>query len=757
MPPGANLSSALAALLRDSFRKSFMSALMLLCPLLAPSPAALPQDPRIVVDGDDTIVESSCTLVFEAAVEDRDGSLPGVVRIVAPDVTVTCEGTLNGANGQPPDAYRGVGIVVAAEGVTLRDARVAGFRVGIQAERADGLVIEDADVSDNFRQRLGSTPEREDPSDWLWPHDNDAGEWIERYGAGIHVARSKRVTVRGSRARDVQNGLILDRVVESLVYDNDFSFLSGWGVALWRSNRNFVTRNALDFCVRGYSHGVYNRGQDSAGLLLFEQCSGNVVAENSITHGGDGIFAFAGKEALGEREGASDLSFERRGNNDNWFVRNDLSYAAAHGLELTFSFGNSIVGNRLIENAICGIWGGYSRETIVAENLFVGNGEGAYGNERGGVNVEHGQGWVLLRNRFEGNRCGVAFWWDEDPHLAELPWTKANGFGSGDHALFENDFVRDVVALELRDAGPVTLHGNRLQDVETERTVEGASSVQELSTSLSWQAPELPMFGTSEPIGARERLIGRARIVMTEWGPYDWSEPFLWLRSNAGGVHGYRALLGTIESMEVSAGAVVERSGDTWNVRSASPGVVPYSLVATIDGTTHRTEGLLVAPRWDARFFAWETDPREDVEAWRAEAQGPGSRSFDLGELDLPFGAGGPGDLLEGVDAEFTVGDDRFGCLATTELHFPAGSFVLRTASDDGVRLWIDDALVIDDWTHHATRTHEATLRLEEARTVRLRLEYFELDGAATLSCDVARAPDEAAPGRSSEQPAQGR
>ena len=65
---------------------------------------------------------------------------------------------------------------------------------------------------------------------------------------------------------------------------------------------NSTARNACDFCIRGYSHGVYNRGQDSAGILMFEQCSGNVIAENSATHCGDGLFAFAGKEALGETE-----------------------------------------------------------------------------------------------------------------------------------------------------------------------------------------------------------------------------------------------------------------------------------------------------------------------------------------------------------------------------------------------------------------------------------------------------------------------
>ena len=82
--------------------------------------------------------------------------------------------------------------------------------------------------------------------------------------------------------------------------DNDFSFNSGWGIALWRCARNVISRNAVDFCVRGYSHGVYNRGQDSAGIFVFEQNNENVFAENSATHGGDCFFGFAGREALGQ-------------------------------------------------------------------------------------------------------------------------------------------------------------------------------------------------------------------------------------------------------------------------------------------------------------------------------------------------------------------------------------------------------------------------------------------------------------------------
>ena len=50
-----------------------------------------------------------------------------------------------------------------------------------------------------------------------------------------------------------------------------------------------------------------------------------------------------------------------------------------------------------VGNAICGVWGGYSQETVIAGNELRDNGAMAYGNERGGVNIEHGAG-IVIRN-----------------------------------------------------------------------------------------------------------------------------------------------------------------------------------------------------------------------------------------------------------------------------------------------------------------------------------------------------------------------
>ena len=108
-------------------------------------------------------------------------------------------------------------------------------------------------------------------------------DWKVRYDATAArdaFLEGERARIRRVRARNTQNGIMLDRVTNSKIYDNDCSVLSGWGLAMWRCSRNLVSRNAFDFCVRGYSHGVYNRGQDSAGIMMFEQNNDNIIAEN---------------------------------------------------------------------------------------------------------------------------------------------------------------------------------------------------------------------------------------------------------------------------------------------------------------------------------------------------------------------------------------------------------------------------------------------------------------------------------------------
>ncbi|MCH8849530.1 MAG: right-handed parallel beta-helix repeat-containing protein, partial [Chloroflexi bacterium] len=209
----------------------------------------------------------------------------GAVRIIGDDITVDFRGAeLVGCNeNETPDNFTGRGIVIRGRNVTLKNAKVRGYKVGIYAEDAPGVTITGCDVSRNFRQRLKSTVEREDLSDWLYGHENDDNQWL-RYGAGIYLFNCPGATLSGNVGRNGQNGICVSRCDDSTIIDNDMSFMSGWGIAMWRTSRCDVSNNKCDWCIRGYSHGVYSRGQDSAGIFVYEQCNDNVFAYNSATH-----------------------------------------------------------------------------------------------------------------------------------------------------------------------------------------------------------------------------------------------------------------------------------------------------------------------------------------------------------------------------------------------------------------------------------------------------------------------------------------
>jgi parallel beta-helix repeat protein len=77
--------------------------------------------------------------------------------------------------------------------------------------------------------------------------------------------------------------------------------------------------------------------------------------------------------------------------------------------------------------------------------------------------------------------------------------------------------------------------------------------------------------------------------------------------------------------------------------------------------------------------------------------------------------------------------------------------YTFITASDDGVRLWVDGQLLIDNWRHQPTESWSGTTRLplQAGRPYDLRLEYFEggLTARAGLSWKSPRQVQEVLPG----------
>lgn len=59
-------------------------------------------------------------------------------------------------------------------------------------------------------------------------------------------------------------------------------------------------------------------------------------------------------------------------------------------------------------------------------------------------------------------------------------------------------------------------------------------------------------------------------------------------------------------------------------------------------------------------------------------------------------------------------------------------TYTFFTVTNDGVRLWVDGKLLIDNWTTHKIVEDSGTIALQAGRAYSLRMEYFENKGTAT-------------------------
>ncbi|MGQ9794372.1 MAG: PKD domain-containing protein [Anaerolineae bacterium] len=91
--------------------------------------------------------------------------------------------------------------------------------------------------------------------------------------------------------------------------------------------------------------------------------------------------------------------------------------------------------------------------------------------------------------------------------------------------------------------------------------------------------------------------------------------------------------------------------------------------------------------------------------------------------INFDWGAGSPAP---------NVSPDRFSVRWTRTIGFPTGTYRFYVRVDDGVRLWIDGNLVIDQWRESAPALYAADVTLSEGPH-HLRVEYFEWTGNALI------------------------
>ena len=123
------------------------------------------------------------------------------------------------------------------------------------------------------------------------------------------------------------------------------------------------------------------------------------------------------------------------------------------------------------------------------------------------------------------------------------------------------------------------------------------------------------------------------------------------------------------------------------------------------------------------------TTPTPLITDWRGEYYATrglaGAPAFVRNDRNVSFnwGQGSPGSGL---------GSDDFGARWTRSLDFEGATYRFSVLVDDGARLWVDNALLIDAWYDGGARLIQATQPLVRGPHS-LRLEYYEHQGSALV------------------------
>lgn len=713
------------------------------------------------------LLEQSCNIrpgIYELAVADKETCITISGNNLVVDFK---QAELRGApiNGLP-NLFTGTAIVVKGKNITLRNLKARGYKVALYAEGVDSLLLEDCDFSYNYRPRLRSIREREDFSDWLSYHHNEKDEWL-RYGAGIYLKNCQVPVVRGCRITGCQNALLMSGCNKGVVYNNFFTFNSGLGIGLYRSSGNFLMHNRLDWNVRGYSHGFYQRGQDSAGILLYEQSSNNTIAYNSATHCGDGLFLWAGQHTMDTGEG---------GCNDNWIFGNDFSYAPTNGIEVTFSR-NRIQGN-VLKECTYGIWGGYSYDSYIMGNFIA--------DCKTGIAIEHGQNDTILQNLLQTDSTGIHLWGRES-QPADWGYAQKRDTRSRDAVIDRNVFLYTRKPLKISRSKNVSINGvnlftgfetlletpqpnenlkflrnevygteNQLKALWAQPELKGLENVNFLHPNQKPENPYAPLDLTygelKEPDSLVDGMIaalprgfpkGRRFILMDEWGPFDFQRPF--------------ATLDTVADNKYSI--VILGPSGTWNITkmegvktiSARRGTMPKAITVERDPASQSIylEFEYTSPQSIKTVFG-ETIPTgskytfryerfEQKFDWKMEFFRYDSLSQDKTFSAPPLATLQQTELYAawwGSPAT-NVPEDMFATRANTEFDMPPGQYTIELSSDDGVRMYLDDQLVVDNWDVHESETNEISVNLGGHH--RIRIEHFDAGGFATLDFKIRR------------------
>lgn len=647
---------------------------------------------------------------------DIDGG--GAVRVGADGVTLDFQG----ATLESPDARRGrletfngVGLLVRHhKNVTIKNACIHGFQYNVKVLQSSGVTLENCDLGASRSQKImdGDSPNQ------IWLDVRGLDSW-RGYGAGAWVEKSSGCFVLNVRASQSQNGLMLVNSNANKVAGCDFSYNSGWGIALCGASRNLICWNHADFVNRPWGG---DWGGDSSGIVFTSGSNQNRLAFNSFTHGGDGFFLAA---RLGGYDETGKLSVDGPCDK-NLVAFNDGSWSTANAFESTFSAKNVFYHN-WCNDSNYGFWLGYSSQNLIQGNMIRRSRIDGIAHEQGAENL-------YLNNDIEFTAASaIHVWGGKDPRLKQSPST-GNGFVG-------NRIFRANLALDLRNSTNYVAAGNVIRQATTPPGFRQMKLTGGPLQITGYQPTEMAEIQALKPSGFKmyrstDLPKGWQWLAATEYGMRDYrgmTAP--WNMKDARTVRLYVPPPGVAWRM-VLPEWMTQMPGE--NARevyvTAKPGSRAYGQyrdfkIQLTDGRGKQQwiVGHVLDLKWHIRWFKWfrnDHDAYTDSAAWSALFAGPSLRQEDLPDLPNIPGYRSP---------EPGLPVDHFALVGATKIKLDAGRYRFDTISDDGIQVLVDGKKVVDNWTHHGATADSGQVDLASG-VHDIEVHYCQEDGGAALS-----------------------
>jgi hypothetical protein len=670
-----------------------------------------------------------------------------VIVITGNNITLDFAGVeLRGSNKKKtPDEFFGIAILIRdGQNITIKNLKARGYKVALLARNTARLTLTNCDLSYNYRSHLNSTQEKEDVSDWMSYHHNEKDEWL-RYGAAMYISDCYKATITNCKVTGGQNALMMTKCDSANISFNDFSFNSGIGIGMYRCNKNDVVNNRLIFNVRGYSHGVYNRGQDSAGILVYEQSSNNNFYGNNATHSGDGFFLWAGQTTMDTGQG---------GCNDNLITYNDFSYAPTNGIEVTFSR-NVISHNRIFE---CdhGVWGGYSYRSVLDGNQFR--------NNRIAVAIEHGQENVVINNIFYRDKEAIRLWARKE-QPADWGYARYRDTRSNKYIIANNGFNAHTTVYNISLTDSLRLFKNLYTQCEeifkAGTDIPFVDSMETEYYDTLFKVPSYtPKATGTNPFEGSGKYAGRRNIRMTEWGPYDFRYPLIWqtnptenndtLRFDLLGPRGKWIIKKQrgVDSISATTGrfpasiTAIRKKGERTDIK------IDLEYMGEVFTTMLGEKAAANKPYafsfskffqpidWEVLFYSLDTTSHNPIRTGALfsplEKKAP-FKTEKVNKLEYAWWGG-----IKHGDVQYK----QFITIASAQVDIPAGEYELSVTWDDAVRIYAGDSLLVDEWNPSKYKFDESPnrkVKLKVNGILQLRVEHLELGGFATLALKLKK------------------